>query len=157
MRAVLPVLVLSALVGCAPACPEPSSVDGTWEVFATVLTSEGADDPDFPSYHSPANGPSTWTLAWGPSEVGPVDLLIDGVPVEASGTWSRDRCGAFSLRVAGDLDGPTGSRHTFDADAELVVFGDRLEGTWDWSELWVARDGLTTGSFTADGQVEGVR
>lgn len=155
MRTLSLLLLASA---CSPAvCPEPAAVTGTWDVMAVVLTSEGADDPDFPSYHSPANGPSTWTLAWGEQDVGAVDMTLDDTAITAEGVWDRDTCGTFGLDLVGSVTGPTGSQHGFTAEALLMVYEDTLEGTWDWSESWTSRDGAATGRFTATGRLEGTR
>lgn len=155
MRTLALLLLASA---CSPAvCPEPAAVAGTWDVFAVVLTSVGGDDPDFPSYHSPANGASTWTLAWGEQDVGPVDMTVDGTPITAEGVWDRETCGTFSLDLVGAVTGPTGSEHGFTADALLMVYDDTLQGTWDWSESWTSRDDEATGTFSATGRVEGTR
>jgi hypothetical protein len=149
-------LAVLALAGCPPVCPEPAAVDGSWSVFATVLDIEG-DEPDFPSYQTPANGASNWVLEWGAAADGPVGVQVDGQTLDASGVWSTRACGTFALDLSGVYTSATGSTHDLDAQAEWVVWQDQLDGTWDWAEDWTDRDGVASGRFSARGQVEGSR
>lgn len=145
------------LAGCLPVCPQPTVVDGTWDVFANVLDRQGGDEPDFPVSSTPVNGFYRWTLAWGQSLRGPITFALNDQPaVEASGAWSDDACGSFTLSLAGVYESPEGAEHDYSALGTFVVFEDRIAGTWDWSESWSASSG-ESGVFTARGQVEGDR
>ncbi|TVQ90944.1 MAG: hypothetical protein EA397_10630 [Deltaproteobacteria bacterium] len=151
------VMLIAILAGCAPTCPQASVVNGSWEVFANVLTREGGDEPDFPVSSTPVNGFYTWTLGWGESSRGPVNFILDGQPArEASGDWSSEVCGTFTLSLHGLYESRAGDEHDYSALGTFVVFEDRIAGTWDWSETWTAAGG-ESGVFTARGQIEGAR
>lgn len=150
-----PVILSALLAGCAPVCPGPSQVDGTWAVFANVLSRTGGDEPAFPVESTPTNGETVWSIAWGAAAQGSVDLAIDGQPVQASGRWSTEACGTFELALDGTYS-HEGASHTFEARGTFLVYQDSLDGTWDWTEQWRAATD-ETGVFTARGQIQGDR
>jgi hypothetical protein len=126
-------------------------------MFAVVLEQEGAEEDDFPVWHSPANGASDWRLAWGEDDAGFVSLWIDEDPVQVDGAWDREVCGTFELAMEGTANGPAGSRHLFAAQADmLLVEAGVLVGTWDWFETWTSPEG-ESGVFEAFGRLEGER
>ena len=155
MRLLIPAVLL--LAACEPDCPAPSDVDGTWLLHSVVMTQEGGDDPAFPSYHSPANGTHAWALTWGSSELGDVDVKLDGRDMSGVGAWDPYACGAFSLDVSGTHMGETGTRHAFEATLNLVLWDDRLDGAYEWAEDWTDREGSQSGTFTAQGRMSGTR
>lgn len=152
-----PVVALLGTVACAPDCPGPESVDGVWTVAGTVVSHQGGDEPEYPSYHSPINTTLPWSFAWEDVSDGPISVTLDAQPIDALGTWNDDACGAFTVALDGTYRGPTGTEHDIEATLDLVVWDETVSGSAAWSEAWTSRDGITSGTFGADGRLEGTR
>jgi hypothetical protein len=154
-RALLLSLVapLALAAGCGVDCGDPTQVNGRYAVFANVLTFDGTNLEEFPSYGSPANGFSEWTIDWD-RVAGEVHLTIDDFPFTGTGVWDDIECGNFTLDFAGPYTDADGASHDLTATGSYVVFADQLVGDWTYSETWTSLDG-ESGTFDADGQVAG--
>lgn len=157
MRTLLlpPVLALS-LWGCGVECGPPSQANGTYAMFANPITQQATNEQEFPSYMTPANGWSEWTVRWNTLDTDQVTVEIDGQPYSAQGAWDDIECGSFHLGFQGIYESVNDSTHDFEVDGQFVLFGNQVEGVWDWSESWTSRDD-EQGTFTAYGQVRGER
>ena len=157
MRAAL-LFMAAAAAGCDVDCGPPHQVNGTYAVFANVITYDGTNLDEFPSTGSPANGWREWALNWPNSYSADVDVAVDGFDYMAAGEWDPLVCGNFTLAFGGTYVSPAlGSTHEFEADGDMAVFGVQLEGRWNYSETWTTADGDETGTFTAEGQIAGSR
>ena len=145
------------LAGCGPDCPSPNALNGRWDMYANVVTWTVDGDADaFPAAGSPANGATVWDIAVDADAAG-ATIGIDGQSFAGETAWDLVACGQFSLRLFGTYVASGGSTHVFETRGEFLAFGDSLEGTWGWSEGWARADGAASGSFSAQGQVRGVR
>jgi hypothetical protein len=147
----------ASTVGCDIDCGPPRQVNGTYAVFANIMTYDGTNLEEFPSYGSPANGWREWTIAWPSSYSADVDVQIDDTAYVAHGEWDALVCGNFTLSLSGPYVSGQGSSHEFEAEGDFAVFGTQIEGRWDYSEIWTTADGEETGTFTTDGQIAGSR
>jgi len=149
--------------GCAADCGPAGQIAGnTYAVFTHPLTATGSNierltaPPDFASYGVPVNGESSWTFAFGGSDVGPVSVTIDGQPFDGQGFWDAIECGNFTVEdVSGAYMSSDGTEHDFNADFSLVVFGDQLEGLAQWNEAWTLANG-DSGTYRSTAQMRGV-
>ncbi len=147
-------LGLSApLAGCGVDCGEPTQVNGIYAVFANAVTHEGTNLEEFPSYQSPANGMREWAITWDRVSDA-INIDIEGQSFAAAGEWNDIECGSFTLDFGGPYQSPEGSTHQIAAVADLVVFAQSLEGTWEYDEDWTSETG-ESGTFSAHGQLSG--
>lgn len=153
MKRLFLLLLAAPLTGCGVDCGSPDQVDGRYAVFANVLDHDGTNLEAFPSYQSPANGWTEWTLAWDRVR-NEVTVAIDGQPYPAEGVWDDVVCGNFQLAFEGVYASEEGTEHDFVAVGDFTVFASHLEGDWTWEESWTNLES-ETGTFTADGQVSG--
>jgi hypothetical protein len=153
MRPALLASLPLAVVGCNADCGNPEQINGTYAVFANVVTYEGDNLAAFPSYQTPANGWSEWDLGWTNLMTQRIGVTIDGQAFEGAGIWNEVECGNFDLRFSGEYTSDIGSVHSFEADGRFVRFAERLEGTWQWSEQW-SYEG-ENGTFNANGELAG--
>lgn len=151
----LPGLALS-LLGCGVECGAPNQANGTYAMFANPITQQATNEAGFPSYMTPANGWSEWEIRWNTLDTDQVDVKIDGQSYAARGAWDDIECGSFHLESQGLYQSVNDSTHDFEVDGQFVLFGNQVEGVWDWSEAWTARNG-EQGTFSAHGQVRGER
>ena len=124
----LPLLLLPLAVACDVDCEDPTEANGTYAVFANVITWEVTNEDAFPSYMSPANGFTEWSLGFPVREGGPVEVTIDGQPFVATATTDDTVCGAFSLDFEGTYTSTRDSTHAFAASGDFAVFGPQLVG-----------------------------
>lgn len=153
MRRLLWLCVFAPAAGCGVACDAPTEVNGTYSVFANTLTHEGTNLENFPSYSSPANGWSEWTILWDEANAA-ITVAIDGQSYGASGSWDGVECGTFDMAFGGAYDGGDGSVHAFTSTGNYVTYADHLEGVWHYEEAW-SDGGGQVGDFEAEGQVSG--
>lgn len=157
IRALLGLVAVASLGGCGPDCGQPDQVNGTYAVFANVVEEPQVTNAEhFPSYMTPANGWSEWTVQWNLVDPSQVAVTIDEQPYQATATWDDVECGNFRLTFAGDYVSINDTEHAFSVDGQFVVFGGHLEGLWSWSETWTSRDG-EHGTFSSLGQMSGTR
>ena len=131
-------------------------MDGAYDVHANVVTFTASDATAFARLDSPVNGESSWELSWNSATNSATGVVIDDQAYTAQAEWDPALCGHFTLTFAGTYTGSDGSSHDFSTGGDFSVFGDQLEGEWNWSELW--NDGAGhSGSFDADGRVSGER
>ena len=156
--------VVTLSPGCTAQCGSPSALSGVnYQVFAMPqnVSSDNpafSDAPDFWSYGSPANGASRWSIKWGPSEVGAVEVLIDGQSFAGGGVWDNIECGHILIT---DLNGvytdeSGGSTHNFNANIGLTLYGTEFGGEMFWAEAWQSPDG-ESGLFKGSVQLMGSR
>lgn len=150
-RVWLPALVM-ALGGCDPDCGSGRQIDGDYAVFANVWEYDGENLDAFPSYMTPANGWSEWSVTWGAAAGGGVVVTIDDQSFSGTGTWDDVECGNFALSLSGTYRSANDSLHEFTADGTFVAYASRFEGVWEWEEDWTSAQG-ETGTFGATGQV----
>ncbi|MBN2800118.1 MAG: hypothetical protein JXX28_13315 [Deltaproteobacteria bacterium] len=151
------VLTLLGLAGCSADCGQPDQVNGTYAVFANVISApEVSNEEAFPSYMSPVNGWTEWEIQWNLVDQTQVVVLLDGQAYQAQGSWDSLECGRFDLKFQGDYTSVNDTEHAFVADGSFVVFGAHLDGVWAWSEIWTGRN-AQSGTFAALGQVAGTR
>lgn len=159
----LPALLVLAAIGqgCAPGCSSSSSFTGrTYQIFANPVSyniENGAinDAPDFFGYEIPGNGTHQWSFRWGNTDVGPVDITINGVTFAGQGDWDTTECGHLILDFEGTIEGDeTGARHVFNAAANLTVWQDKLGGLLIWNETFTLPDG-ETGTWRSTSHLDG--
>jgi len=151
---VLASLALPLAAGCGADCGKPTQINGTYAVFANVIQRSGSNMDHFPSYMTPANGWTEWTLTWNRNKPAKVSVVIDGQPYTATGSWDEVECGNFTLDFAGTYLSINDSTHEFAVTGDFVAFGPQIEGRWDWEETWTSAQG-ETGTFSTIGQVSG--
>lgn len=140
-------LLLPLLLGCTETCDAPRVLDGrTYEVFGNLVRFDSIG-VGVPPEDYPVNGSSRWTLAWGASDDGPVDVTIDDQPQSAIGSWNPTTCNTFDLAIDGVYTSPGGVRHVFSTSGEYLFYDDVLEGELTWSDRWTF--GESSGSIEA--------
>ena len=151
---ILPLAIFSG-VGCGVDCGAPSQVNGRYAVFANVINILSAENEDnSPSYHSPANGWSEWSIAWNEMVQDDIIVEIDGQSFAAQGEWNDIQCGNFTLDISGTYISDKESTHAFTAQGQFIQFANQLEGLWDYEEQWSTVKGQS-GTLVIDGQVTG--
>ena len=163
MRVALPFFMLVPLMGsgCTAQCSAATLLGGrAYEIFAnpvsfTIDNAALTDSPDFYSYTAPNNGISTWTFKWGGSNIGPIDVIIDGQTFAGTGDWDEVECGHAILDFEGTyVHEATQARHTFSAGANLTVWQDKIGGLLIWNEAWELENG-ESGTWKGSSHLDG--
>lgn len=148
-------VAVAAAPGCGVDCGAPTQVNGTYAMFANVITYDGTHLEDFPSEMSPANGPSEWLIAFDAIS-GQTTVAIDGQAYDAGGSWNTEECGRFNLQFGGLYLSAAHTTHLFQATGDFLGYNGHIEGTWTYSEDWSDGNGHD-GTFHTEGQLSGDR
>ena len=125
-----------------------------FSVDTNFLDIRGDETPAVVAQGSPANGQHIWEMDWA-SELGPVDVYIDGQRFEGTGEWDATECSRFNMSFGGTYEDDVGGKHAFTARGNFLFYSGALEGRFEYVESW-SLDG-ETGVLRGDVQARGQR